>query len=145
MEDSELRSFVESAQVCWEISPHTDMHQEEPVVTGFELSLFARRPAGCTGDPGCPTCDQTWLRLRGLVERILPAGAQLEIEPFDAAFHLRPERGFAAEIALSALVLHGESTFDQVDGAERDRIKQAEDALVQLGCRNRGWARTGAG
>ena len=135
-----LREWVRANEVCWEIAPHYEVHEHVRLPVGFDLTLFARRPAACTSDPGCAACAEAHEVLREIALAVLPRDVHCEIEPFDAAFHLRPENRWEPELDLVVEVLH-EGTFETADAGERDRAKAVTDALVQLGAQPRVWRR----
>ena len=80
----------------------------------FDVTLRANRPDECTGDPTCEACDRTDRTPAGH-RRGLPARRRRhEFEPFDHAFHLRPETGFEPELAgHGRLSSTGTGTFDE--------------------------------
>jgi hypothetical protein len=135
--EEELRDQVRAAQVCWEIAPHYELHEQDRVLVGFDLTLFARRPQGCTA-PGCAACTRGFAALHQIADSVLGDGARYEIEPFDAAFQLRPENRWEPELRLVARVVHG-GTFEPAGTDERDEARAVGNALTRLGAPERVW------
>ncbi len=133
-----LRDWIRANEVCWEIAPHYEVHQRTRLPVGFDLTLFAKRPPACTSDPGCAACAEAHEALRAIALAVLPPDVHYAIEPFDAAFHLRPENRWEPELDLVVEVLH-EGTFETTDAGERDGTRAMTDALAQLGAQPRVW------
>lgn len=136
--EEQVRDRIRAAEVCWEIAPHCEQHDHARVPVGFDLTLFARRPADCTSDPGCAACVRAHAVLRQIAEAVLSDVARYEIEPFDAAFQLRPENGWEPELRLVARVVHGH-TFEPAGAGERDEAREIGNALTRLGAPERVW------
>jgi len=136
--EEQVRARIRAAKVCWEVAPHCEQHDHARVPVGFDLTLFARRPAGCTTDPGCAACVQAYAALRQIADAVLREGAPYEIEPFDAAFQLRPENRWEPELRLVARVVHGH-TFEPAGARERDQVRAVGNALTGLGAPERVW------
>jgi hypothetical protein len=133
-----VREWIRANEVCWEITPHYEVHEHAPRQAGFDLRLFARRPAACTSDPGCPACAETHEQLRQIALAVLPDGVRYAIEPFDAAFHLRPENRWQPELDLVVEVLAG-GTSQTGDHSDRDHTRAVAEALSRRGARARVW------
>jgi hypothetical protein len=132
-----LREWIRRHEVCFEVSPHYEVHEHRQVQVGFDLGLLAvlaGRP-----DPGAAVAVDVYERLRELAQMVLPEGARYEIEPFDGAFHLRRETDFEPEVQMVIEVLHPHGTFDCPDEADRNCLKSMVDALKRLGVQERVW------
>jgi hypothetical protein len=93
-----LGAYARSHGVSAEVRPHYDVWDHRCVQTGFDLTLLTARPAGCSGDPGCTECERTHAALRDIALAVLPPGWGHAVEPFEAAFHYRPETRWRPEI-----------------------------------------------
>ncbi len=136
--DETVREWIRANQVCWEITPRYEVYEHAPRQAGFDLRLFARRPAACTSDPGCAACLAAHEQLRQIAQMVLPDGARYSIESFDAAFHLRPENRWQPELDLVVEVLPG-GTSENTEHSERERTRAVAEALSQRGARARVW------
>ena len=134
--DETAQEWIRANEVCWEITPHYEIHEHTQRQAGFDLRLFARRPAACTSDPGCPACAQAHEQLRQIAFSVLPEGARYSLEPFDAAFHLRPENRWEPELDVVAEVL---PRLETADSGERDRMRAVGEALSRLGAQAPVW------
>jgi hypothetical protein len=94
-------------------------------------------------DPGCDCVPSLYQGLEQIAARVLPAEARVVVEPFDAAFHLRPETQWAPEVELVAAVLHRAGTFEPPDEAERRYPAQIRARLKSLGIERRPRLRRG--
>ena len=139
--ETALQAWVREHEVCWEVDPYFEVHHHERVQLGFSVTLVARPPASARGfDPGSDACAAVFETLREIVERVVPAGVRFRIEPFDAAFHLRAETGWAPEVELTAEILHHEGTFTPLDAAERGQLALLVKRLTALGAQEQSWS-----
>lgn len=133
------KRWARENRACWELTAHYEQRHHTRIQTGFDLTLFARRPAACAGDPGCAACGEVREGLLELALQALPPQSRYEVEPFDAAFHLRPENNWRPELRLVVQVLHHDGTFEPPDGEERGQTRTVEGTLARLGLHRRVW------
>jgi hypothetical protein len=131
-EERALRAWVREHEVCGEVSPHFEVHEGRKLHVGYRLTLWARGCPRCGMDPGCECVPALHEGLERIAAQVLPAEAQARIEPFEVAFHLRPETSWAPEVELDAEVLRGE-TFEPPDEVERRYPARMRARLKSLG------------
>lgn len=132
-----LRAWIREHEVCFEITPHFELHNHQRLQVGFDLTLMAVVPTH--PDAGAPETRDVYERLLEIAQLVLPASARREVEPFDAAYHLRREHAFEPEVQLVTQVLHPHGTFDEVDEKDRPSLEKVGDALRTLGAQERVW------
>jgi hypothetical protein len=144
IDPGECRTWAQEAKAAWELTPLIEMERGAQVQVGFELSLFARVPAGLGAGPErLAAVEGLWDRLREVAESLLPlmgADGRLEVDPFEAAARLRPETQFAPEVLLSARLFHGPDLLAPVQPGDRERLKPLEERLQELGLRSNTWS-----
>ena len=138
-EDAGLVAWIQEHQVCWEIAPYFEFYQHRKVQLGFNLVLVARPPETCAGDPGRPECALVFDKLAAIARSVIPAGARVHLEPFDASFHLRAATHWEPEVELTAEILHREGTFEPLDESERRYAAAIAERLTALGVQERNW------
>jgi hypothetical protein len=109
---------------------------------GYEVTLFAWHTPGREGLPGSDESRLHHDRLKQLLLSVVPPGEQpfcCDVEPFDGAFHLRPETQYASEIELHAVIRDRDETFARAGEPERHCVKRIEEGLRRLGARRRTW------
>ncbi len=141
--EATLREWIREHKVTWELGPWKEMVAHGPVAVGLELRLLARHAPDAHPMPGCQECVQIYQALRvvalgALSREHRPTG--YEIEPFEAAFHLRPESGWAPEVQLAIHIIHKEGYLRPLDGCERRCAAEIEHNLAQLGVQPGRWA-----
>jgi hypothetical protein len=142
IDTAETRAWAERNKAAWELTPLIEMAHGQRVQVGFELELYARIPAGISGEEQDEALVGIWDRLRQIAEEAAPeepAHSRLEVEPFDAAGRLRPETGFAPEVLLKARIFHAAGYFEPASLDERERLRPLEDRLRELGLRPKCW------
>ena len=137
--DAELKEWVREHEVCGDVTPHFEIHDHLKIQVGYNLTLLAKTSPLCSLDPGCDRCALVFEGLEGIARRVLPEGARVEMEPFDASFHLRPETHWEPEVELVMEVLHREGTFEPPDELEREYPAQIRRQLDALGVEARAW------
>jgi hypothetical protein len=137
--DEALGAWIREHQVCWEIAPYFEFHQHQKVQLGLNLVLVAKPPAGCVDDPGRQECALVFERLGEIARSVVPEGARIHVEPFDASFHLRAETRWQPEVELTVEILHRKGTFEPLDEAERRYPAAIEKRLTALGVQERSW------
>lgn len=143
MGEAELALFVAEHKVAYDFAPQVELVRGARLHTGLTLQLFAEPPHASTGDPGDDAVGTLWGRLRELALAVLPPAtppAAYAVLPFHAAFHLRPETGFAPEVML-ALVLYepGGGSASGQHPFEREAARAFEERLRTLGVQHRVW------
>ena len=137
-----VREWIRVHQVCWELMPYHEMHEHAKIQVGFELTLFARHVEPLSNDPGCPECSRIYERLHEIALRALPKDVHagcVEVSPFDAAFHLRPETGWLPEVTLTLQLVHKHGT---LAGADEQRwAVEIQQQLRSLGIQPKAWSR----
>jgi hypothetical protein len=143
IDPAECRTWAQEAKAAWELAPLLEQRKDDRIQVGFELTLYARMPAGAPPGPERQAAvERLWDRLRDVAESLLPlagADARIEVDPFEAAARLRPETQFAPEILLSARVFHGADLLVPVREGDREQLKPLEDRLHELGLKARSW------
>jgi len=132
-----LRAWAREHEVCGEIGPQFEVHEGRKLHVGYRLTLMARACPHCGMDPGCDCVPPLYQGLEQIARGVVPPEARVLVEPFDAAFHLRPETRWAPEVELVAAVLHREGTFDPPDELERLYPAQIRARLKSLGIERR--------
>jgi hypothetical protein len=147
--ESTLRRWIVDHEVCWELSPLTEITEHTKVQIGYELRLFARDAAGVRAGPGGPQSVGVYEMLRTIATSTLPREPRpttCEIEPFDASWHLRPETRWSPEVQLVVRIIHQDGYFEPIDRCESRCAHEIEDGLRRLGAQERVWSdRTSGG
>jgi hypothetical protein len=138
-EYSDLDAWIQEHQVCWEIAPYFEVHQHRKLQLGFNLMLVARPPASCALNPGREECALVFETLERIARRVVPEGARIHVEPFDASFHLRAETRWEPEVELTVEILHRTGTFEPPDEAERRYPALIKARLAALGAQEKSW------
>jgi hypothetical protein len=147
MDAEGLRAWIREHRVCWELSPHVEVHEHSRVQVGFDLTLSARHPEGLADGPGCQICRRHYETLCEIAQAAVPKDEQATrcvFAPFDASVHLRPETRWTPEIELNVAILHRDATFTDIDDDERRCAAQIEQELRRLGAQPGTWARAEA-
>jgi len=131
-----LRDWVRQHEMSWEIGPHLELVHHQKLQIGWELRLHAQVPEGI--DPGTPRTDLVHERLREIVAHVLPEGLRYDVEPFDSAFHLRPENDFEPEVELLVMIFRSQPTED-VREEEKAPLQEMGRRLAALGARDKVW------
>ena len=143
MDAAGLRDWIREHKVCWELSPHVEVHEHRRVQVGFDLTLLARHPEALGDGPGCETCRQHYETLREIARAAVPKDGQrtrCQFDPFDVSVHLRPETRWTPEIELNVAILHRDATFADVDDDERRCAAQIQEELRRLGAQPGTWS-----
>jgi len=141
--DGTLRTWIRDHRVCWELEPLIEWSRHRRLHVGYQLLLFARNAGGLRDDPGGGECEGLHEGLRAIALRVLPkeqGATRTEIEPFDAAFHLRPESTWVPEIQLTIRILHREGYLRPADQAEKGLAEEIQKGLAALGAQPRSWS-----
>ena len=141
LEPLALREFVRVHQVCFEASAHRDLGPNGVVAVGYDVVLLARCPRG-PADPGSGDVIEVFEHLVQLAEAALPRDVwgAVHIEPFEPAFHLRPEMDWTPEVRLVLeVVRHEHGYFDPIDSEERTCVRRIESALEAWGVQPGVW------
>jgi hypothetical protein len=134
-----LEAWVRRHQVCWEVGPYFEVHRDQKMQLGLSLTLLARPPTGGSLDPGREECAGVFEKLEEIVRRTIPPETRIHVEPYDAAFHLRPQTGWEPEVELTVEVLHREGTFEPIDESERGGLALIRKRLSELGLQEGTW------
>jgi hypothetical protein len=138
MTKAEIKDWILEHRVCFEMSPHFEIHLHQKVQVGFEVALFARPRQGGFVDPGGGEAQALFEGLRQVVAAVMPSGVDYALGPFDFSFHLRTSSLWRPEVQLVAEILHG-STFAAVDDEERGYARAVRKALLELGASEGTW------
>lgn len=139
--DGRLAEWIREHKVTYEILPHFEMHGSARVRVGYDLTLSARH-ASLHEDPGCPECYRIHDTLRELVLKAFPEGqhaSRVEIAPFHAALHMRPESKWSPEVLLEVEVTHAHGTFSPAEAEDEACVRKAQEVLGALGVRSNVW------
>lgn len=139
MTDSELSRWIHDHNVCFEASPHFEVLRHTKRQSACDLTLYARHPEQRVADPGGPVDAEIWERLRELALRVLPKDAHFDIDPLDAAYHLRPETSFEPEVDLTVEIWPHQGGFAPVDEEVVQQVHSMEAALLALGAQRKLW------
>lgn len=142
MGDADLKDWIRKHRVCFEVSPHFEVHRREKLQVGFELALFARPSRSDLADAGGSECRQLFEGLREVLALAMPPGVAYTVQPFDASLRLRAS-AWEPEVQLVAEIIHG-SIFAPVDEEERRYAREVRDALLRLGAREGTWPQPGS-
>src|SRR5262245_22703343 len=138
-----LRGWIHGRRVCWELEPLVEWDGGRRVQVGYQLRLFGRLSGGLRSDPGGEESEAVHGGLRAIALGVLPTderASRCEIEPFDAAFHLRPESHWAPEIQLTIRIVHREGYLRPADPDAKALVATIERRLSGLGARRRNWS-----
>jgi hypothetical protein len=141
--EAPLREWVREHKVTWELGPWKEMVGHGAVAVGFELRLLARYPPEAHPMPGCHDCAEIYQGLREVALVTLPREHRptlYEIEPFQAALHLRRESEWAPEVQLAVHIIHREGYLRPLDECERRCAAEIEQNLARLGVQPGRWA-----
>jgi hypothetical protein len=128
-------------QVTWELRPHYELHGHSKVRVGYDLALFARHPLPLGDDPGCAECARIHGTLQDVAVAALPEAShhsRVSFSPFVAAFRMRPESKWAAEIELVVEISHP-GTVVPADVDEERYVHEMEERLEELGAQHKTW------
>lgn len=140
--DAALRKWVRAHEVTFEVAAHRGSHGE---VGGADVMLFARHPELGAGDPGCVECQRIYTTLGEIAARVtVPVEPEIRVglSPFDAAFRLRPQAGWAPEIALE-IELTPRGGAAAAGDALRRGVHAVESGLRDLGAQPGPWRSPG--
>jgi hypothetical protein len=139
MDERGLRDWILEHRVCFELSPHFEIHQRQKVPVGFEVALFARPRKRAFADPGGEEARRLFEGMREVLDAVMPSGVEYVVQPFDVSFHLRTASIWRPEVQLVAEILHGH-TFAPVDDEEKGYARAVRRALLQLGVAEGAWS-----
>jgi hypothetical protein len=142
MDDAALGRFIRAHKVTFEIARHIEAHDGRTIPVGFDVTLHAE-PAG-KFDPGDPETDVLYEALAEIARRVAPPKSRLVLEPWDAAYHLRPENDWREEVQLVAELLGPGGPFEPVDDGDRRLLAAVTEGLKALGARERVWTHAAA-
>jgi hypothetical protein len=140
--ESTVKDWVRQHRVTWEIGPSQELVEHRPQTVGFELRLFGRHEADVHASPGCQECVAVHNR-RAIAEATFPKEhrpTRYEIEPFEAAFRLRPESEWKPEVQLIVRIVHREGSLLPLDECEKRCAEEIQLALRGLGVQPRTWS-----
>ena len=145
-----IQAWVRGHKVAWEVQPLMEAVKGRGLRrTGLELHLFASAggaaPAGAEDKPFADLHE----RVCRIAEMALPEDAKVLVEvlPFDAAEHLRPETGYEPEVQVTVCFTPGdpEAVETEIEAAPGfiERLQTAiERKLRDLGLQPRAWGST---
>lgn len=142
MNDAELSLWIRAHNVCYEVSPHFEVYHHAKRQAAYDLTLYAPQPDRSLADPGGSVNAEIWEQLREIALRVLPQDAHYDVDPFDAAYHLRPETRYEPEVDLNVEVWPHDG-FAPIDDRLRHQVRVMEEALLKLGVRPKVWHQGG--
>ncbi len=137
LSDKELTAWIRDHSVCFEVSPHYEVYRHARRQVALDLTLFAQLPEHTVADAGDAESSETWGRLRDIALRVLPPDAHRDVEPFDAAYHLRPETLFEPEVEFNVEIWPDAA--GAVDDEVKGQVHAMEEALLRLGAQRKVW------
>lgn len=143
MDTQALTAWAQQHEVTWELSPWHEMAAGRVTSVGLELRLFARHDAEAHPSPGCALCVNLYEQLRQLAMTCLPTephATRYDIDPFDSAFHLRPEHHWIPEIQVALHITHRDGYLAPLDECEKRCADEIQRALRRLGAQPRVWS-----
>jgi hypothetical protein len=138
-----LCAWIREHRVTSEFGRLIELVEHQPVSIGFELRLFARHAAQERIMPGCERCRDLYQQLCRVAQAAFPRGGRAtryEIDPFDAAFHLRPEASWLPEVQLTVHIVHREGYLGAVDDCQKACADEMRKGLGRLGVQERTWS-----
>jgi len=142
MNDAELSQWIRAHNVCYEVSPHFEVVQHTKRQAAYDLTLYAPHPDRSVADPGGSVNAEIWEQLREIALRVLPPDAHYDIDPFDAAYHLRAETRYQPEVDLNVEVWPHDG-LAPIDDQLRHQVRGMEEALLKLGAQPKVWHQGG--
>ena len=142
--EATLREWVRQHHVTWELGSWQELADNRLMTVGFELRLYGEHPSA-HARPGCPECLPVFDKLRAIALAALPSDprpTKYEVEPFDAAFHLRPESAWHPEIQVTVHIVHREGYLRPLDACEKQCAEEIQAALRRLGVQPKRWSDT---
>jgi hypothetical protein len=143
-----IRTWVRTHKVVWEFQPLMESVKGVGLRrTGLELHLFAE----CSASADVETKGLADLHdgVRRIAERALSrdAGVLVEMMPFEAAEHLRPETGYEPEIQVTVCLTPAdpnaaETQIEAAPGFLEGLQATIEGRLRDLGLQPRAWGAT---
>ncbi len=143
--EATLKDWVRQHRVTWELGPWQELVEHRPMTVGFELRLFGQHGPHVHASPGCRECVPLYERLRAIALAALPKEhrpTRYQIEPFDAAFRLRPESQWAPEVQLTMHIVHREGYLRPLGECEKRCADEIQKALCGLGVQPKSWSDT---
>jgi hypothetical protein len=142
----ELRMFVQSHRVCWEVlTERIPVKDEEPLKVGFDLMLYGTHEVGVHPTPGCEKCAEIYRDLRKIANWIIPKEerpSRYEISIYESAIGYNRMRGNRPDVELAIKILH-RSAYDQpVDECEVLCLNEMKAKLGKLGAQEKRWKET---
>jgi hypothetical protein len=142
----ELRMFVQSHRVCWEVLPERiPVKDEEPLKVGFDLMLYGTHEVGVHPTPGCEKCAEIYRDLRKIANWIIPKEerpSRYEISIYESAIGYNRMRGNRPDVELAIKILH-RSAYDQpVDECEVLCLNEMKAKLGKLSAQEKRWKET---
>jgi len=135
----DLTKWIYEHKVCWELSPYFAIVAEDrKEQIGFELDLFAQHSDRTDINPGCRKCEELYAGLQHIAISVLPHEKRptaYEIEPFDAAFHLRLETKMKTEVQLKIVIRHHSDVLRPLDECEQKCCREIRLNLERLAFR----------
>lgn len=140
-----LKEWIRAHKATWELGPWQEIVAGRPSAVGFELRLFGQHGPHSGASPGCEHCVSLYEKLRAIALAAFPnehRPTQYQIEPFDAAFHLRPDSEWAPEVQLVVHIVHREGYLRPVDECEKRCAEEIQKNLRGLGVQPKSWSET---
>jgi hypothetical protein len=141
-EKIDLKEWVKTHKVCWELLPHETAIDHKIVQVGFELYLYAQHSKDVKANPGCVECYELYKKLHEIALQALPVEnrpTRYEITPFDSAFHMRPENHLKTEVQLMLLIIHRTEYVSPIDDCEVKCSTEIQKKLKDLGVQLKVW------
>lgn len=142
LNEESIKDLIEMHRVCYEWSNEYEMVNGVRTATGYSLRLYGDNLVHKADDaefvpvPGCPLCRKTYNDLLCIARWILPKDkreSKYEIEPFDFAFHIAPNRSWREEIVVTIKILHRVDITQPKDECESRCLAEMTANLKKLG------------
>lgn len=145
-----IQAWVRGHKVAWEFQPLMEAVKGRGLRrTGLELHLFASAEGSAPAEPEDEPSADLHERVRQIAEKALPEDTHVLVEvlPFDAAEHLRPETGYEPEVQVTVCLTPADpmAVETEIEAAPDflERLQAAiERKLRDLGLQPRAWGST---
>jgi hypothetical protein len=141
--EATLKEWVRRHRVTWELGAWQELVEHRSVTVGFELRLFAQHDPHAHPTPGCSHCVSLYENLRMIALATLPKEhrpTRYDIEPFEPAYHLRPEGQWQPEVQLTLHIVHRNGYLCPLDECEKRCAGEIQQGLRDLGAQPRTWS-----
>lgn len=135
---TDLAEIVRRRRVHFEVRPEVTIRDEQRLIVGYEIRIWAIHPKGAKALPGCVKCGALVEDLHVLARAVVPLELRptfCAIEPPSAALYDSQLVPGADEICVTVRLVHRDRYDRPVDACEERCLKEIRNSLKALGAR----------